>query len=451
MIYISSLAVVSLLFMKHMMSPAFLITGVAWVLVFFLLSSRYSKKWLDIPEKKYVRKLFVAGLVIRLIWVIFSYIFYTIQTGIPFEWGSSDALEYHEASVWFREIGWKATFSYLFSQSLADAGYPLYLTALYYITGPYVIPARIVKSLLGAWTAVLMYRLAKSNFGDEVGRMTGIFCCLSPNLVMYCGMHLKEIEMIFLTVAAIERADAVIRQKTLNIWSLVVMGLLVISLFFFRTVLGATMVFAIFTAVVFSSSKVVTSWNRTLLIVWGVMAVAVLAGGTISRETQKLWRDRSANQSAKRSYQVHKGYKWAEYATGTVMAPMMFVLPFSTMVDVDEQYNQQFISGGNYVRNFMGIFVIISMFSAFFKRKNWRDISMTIAFLVSYLAVICMSGFSNSERFLLPGLPFLLMFGAYGVSLVDGSNFKYVKMWYLLVPVMIVGWAMFKLGTRGIL
>ena len=79
------------------------------------------------------------------------------------------------------------------------------------------------------------------------------------------------------------------------------------------------------------------------------------------------------NQESKRIQQTARGNQWAKYATGTVMAPMMFVLPFPTMVDVDRQYNQQMINSGNYVRNFMGIFVLIGLFGAIFTQKKWRD------------------------------------------------------------------------------
>ena len=133
------------------------------------------------------------------------------------------------------------------------------------------------------------------------------------------------------------------------------------------------------------------------------------------------------------------------------MAPMMFVLPFPTMVDVDQQYNQQIMNGGNYVRNFMGIFVLIALFSSVFLLKNWRDLSLIWAYLFSYLGIICMSGFSNSERFLLPGLPLLLVMAAYGVYLIDRNNYRWVKVWYWVTPLMVIGWAVFKLGSRGLL
>ena len=450
MIYFISLAIVSIIFINHMMKFDFLIIGIAWILLFFLLSVRYTRKWADIPEKNYIRKLFFTALTFRIVWVLFSYIYYFIKTGLPFEFGSSDALAYHDAAIWMKEIGWSQTMDYLSTKSIADSGYPIYLTILYTIFGDSVLIVRILKAVLGAWSCVLLYKLASRNVGEEAGRMAGIFCCLMPNLIMYCGLHLKETEMIFLTIAALERADNLLRTKV-TFWKVLLVAALVISLFTFRTVLGVTVIFAIGTSLVFSSSTMMSSWNRVVLITWAIIAIMVMAGGTIANEAQSLWEHRSENQTAKRDWQVRKGVEWAKYATGTVMAPMMFVLPFPTMVDVDEQYNQQLIHAGNFVKNFMGIFVIIAVFDAILRRKNWRDLSLLGSFVISYLGVICMSGFANSERFLLPGLPFLLIMAAYGISILDKSYFKWVKLWYWVVPVMVIGWAVFKLGSRGIL
>lgn len=433
-----------------MLKPAFMLIGIVWVLIFFLLSARYSKKWLDIDEKKYLRKLFFTALVLRVLWVIFSYFFYIVKTGIPFEFGSRDSVGYHEAAIWFSELSWSETFDFLFAQSYSDAGYPIYLTVLYSIFGPNIFLTRIIKAFLSSWTCILAYKLAERNFGKEAGRMAGIFCALSPNLVIYCGLHVKETEMIFLMMAALERTDSLLRERQLKVWNVVITALLVVSLFFFRTVLGASVIFAFFTALVFSTSTVMTKWNRTTLIIWSVLAVSIFAGGTIANEVEGYWNTRGSNQSLKRQQQMNKGIKWAKYATGTAMAPMMFVMPFPTMVDVDEQYNQQLINSGNYVRNFMGIFVIIAVFNALLRKKNWRDFSLIGSFVIAYLGIICSSGFANSERFLLPGLPILLIIAAYGITLIDGRTYRYVKMWYLVVPIIIVGWAIFKLGSRGL-
>ena len=121
------------------------------------------------------------------------------------------------------------------------------------------------------------------------------------------------------------------------------------------------------------------------------------------------------------------------------------------MVDVDEQYTQQMLSGGNYVRNFLGGFVLIAVFSALFITKKWRNLSLIGSFAFAYLGIISMSGFSNSERFLLPGLPLLLIMAAYGITQLNAQNYRFIKIWYWVVPLMAFAWAFFKLGSRGIL
>ena len=256
--------------------------------------------------------------------------------------------------------------------------------------------------------------------------------------------------MLFLLVACLERSDYLIRSRHYNVLNIALPVLLALILFTFRTVLGAAAIFAFVTAVVFTNTSVIGKAKRYMLIGWMILAAATLTGGTILNEAEGLLEQKDINQESKRMQQTIRGNQWAKYATGTVMAPMMFVLPFPTMVDVDEQYNQQMLSGGNYVRNFLGGFVLIALFSAIFITKNWRNLSLIGSFAIAYLGIISTSGFANSERFLLPALPVLLIMAAYGVTLLNAKNYRFIKIWYWVVPVMAFAWAFFKLGSRGL-
>ena len=258
-------------------------------------------------------------------------------------------------------------------KGISDSGYIFYLSYLYRIIGPNIFLTRVIKCFISAFTCVLLYKLARRSMGELVGRMVGIFAMLFPNLIFYCGLHLKETEMLFLIVAYIERADNLLRERNFKWWNIVLVALLVISLFSFRTVLGAVAVFSFISALVFAPTKIVSKGRRAILIGWTVLALLVLAGGTIATEIEGVWENRMVNQSTKRTQQTIRGNQWAQYATGTVMAPMMFALPFPTMVDVDEQYTQQMLSGGNFVKNCMSIFVVIALYLVIFVKKNWRN------------------------------------------------------------------------------
>lgn len=450
-LYLGALAAVTVVFFRHAMPIEYIAMGIAWVVGFFMLSNLCSKKWKDIPQSKLLRNLFLTALGLRVFWVFFSYIYYSIKTGIPFEFSAGDALWYYEESTGNINTKWSDIWNYLFvnTSTVSDSGYVFYLTALAKVFGYNIIFPRIVNSILSAVTVLLIYQLAKRNIGEEGGRMAAIFACFMPNFIFYCGLHMKETVMLFLIVAYLERADALLRSRKNIVFNIIATVLLALSLFTFRTVIGIVAVFSIATALVFSSTQVVGKAKRFMLIGWGILAISTLAGGIISNEANNLYENRDINQDNKRLMQTNKGNLWAKYATGSVMAPMMFVLPFPTMVNVDQQYTQQMLHGGNYVRNFLGGFVLIALFSAIFITKNWRNLCLIGSFVIAYLAIVSTSGFANSERFLLPGLPMLLIMAAYGVTLLNAKNYRFIKIWYYVVPTMAFAWAFFKIGSRG--
>ena len=452
-LYLGALAAVSLFFFRNTMSLEYIIMGIFWVVGFFMLSSFCSIKWKDFPEKKLLLVLFFTALLLRIAWVFFSYFFYSLKTGSPFEFDAADSTWYYEESIGNIETQWKDIWNYLFvsSSTVSDSGYVFYLTALAKIFGENILFPRLINASLSAATVLLIYLLAKRNIGEEGGRIAAILACFIPNLIFYCGLHLKETTMIFLIMAYLERSDYLLRSKRYNVLTIALPALLVLTLFTFRTVLGATAVFAFVTALVFTNTSIIGRAKRYLIIGWGLLAVLTLTGGTIMNEVEGLLADRESNQINKRITQTAKGNLWAKYATGSVMTPMMIVLPFPTMVDVDQQYNQQMLHGGNYVRNFLGGFVLIAVFSALFITKKWRNLSLIGSFAFAYLGIISMSGFSNSERFLLPGLPLLLIMAAYGITQLNAQNYRFIKIWYWVVPLMAFAWAFFKLGSRGIL
>lgn len=449
--YLISLSLVSLVFFKFAMSIEYFIMGIMWVTGFFLLSSSATKQWNRYSRKRFIWTIFIIALVLRVAWVIFSYYYYMAKTGTPFEFQSFDAEGYHNEAVWLSNESWDTAFKYWGTLGgVSDMGYPLWLTVVYKIFGQSIIIARLLKCLIGALTCILFYNFARRNIGETPGRMAAIFFVFFPNLIIYCGLHLKETEMIFLVVAFLERADQMIRRKDFGILNILLVALLGLSLFFFRTILGLTAIMAIFAGLMFTSNRL-GGWLKTVLIVsFAAGTIFLLAGGTIATEVEGYWESRVENQFKKRASQEARGFRWAKYATGAVLAPMEFVMPFSTMVDTD-QANQNMLHGGNFVRNFFGIFVLLALYSVVFKEKNWRNFALLAAFIVGYLGVISVSGYGNAERFLLPALPCLLVMTAYGISKLNAAGYQYVHYWYFIVVILELGWAFFKIGGRSLL
>jgi len=452
-LYIICLVIVSIIFSNKVLNWYWFIFGLIEVVGFFYFAKNFTKKWSKFSTVYFERKLFTTSLLLRVAWVVFSYFFYISMTGQPFEFQTADAYNYHTRAIWVKgliESSYLQPYFDFFNEGPSDSGYPTYLSLIYLITGNSIFITRLLKALIGAYTAVLIYKLATRNFGDEVGRMAGIFAMLMPNLILYCGLHLKEVEMVFLTVLFIERTDSLIRSDKYTFFTLLPILIVGLSLFLFRTVLGATAIFALFTTLFLSSKRVIPMNRRFVMITWLIVASAYFIGGRISTEVEEVWMARSANQETSLQWRADRlnGNKFSTYATKSIFAPLIFVIPFPTMVNTPGQENQQLINGGNFVKNILAFFVVFALIMMF-NEKKWKEHLLILTFTIGYLMSIALSAFAQSERFHQPALPFLLILAAYGVGKVTNSTKGYY-VWYLTVILAaIIAWSWFKLAGRG--
>jgi len=450
-LYIIALLAVAVVFSRYVMYWYVYLFGLIEVFGFFYFSNVLSKKWALILSKNFEKKIFIIALVIRVIWVIFSYFFYISQTGIPFEYGAADSISYDNTAMPIAKYG-LSVISQIYSETdIADTGYPTYLGTIYLIFGHVIIIPRLLKAVLGAWSALLIYRVASRNFGESAGRMAAIFFMLMPNLIYYCGLHLKEVEMVFLTVAFIERADFLLRSRNFNFINTVVPIAIAAIMFTFRTVLGITALFALVTSLLFSTKKILGFGQRFIIGLWVVVAIGFFIGGKISTEVEQLWQNRTDNQELSMNWRAKRvgGNKFADKASSAIFAPSIFIIPVPTMVNIETQLNQQLINGGNFDKDIMAFFILIA-FIWIIKYKKWRDFTLLGAFMIGYLGVIALSSFAQSERFHQPALPFILMFATFGISKVTNKTKTYFMGYLVLMFFIILVWNWFKLSGRGL-
>lgn len=456
LLYIAALSVVSVIYMQYSLKWYWIVIGLISVVGFFKYGSTLYVKWGKYSPKLFEKKLFRTALIIRVIYVIFSYFFYLGMTGEPFEFGAADAMFYD----YLGQSGARQISQGIFNiydalggfggLGVSDSGYATYLSFVYSLTSNSIFIVRILKAILSAWTCLLIYRLAVRNFGDSVGRMAAIFCMLMPNLIYYCGLHLKETEMVFLTVLFIERADFLLRLKKIDIKVLFTVLLVGTSLFTFRTVLGAVAFLALFSALVLSSKRIISAGKKVILGFFVVILLGISLGDRISQEVEQVWSSRADNQSKSMAWRAERkgGNSYAKYASAVVFAPMIFTIPFPTIIETEGQENQRMINGGNFVKNITSFFTILALFTLLFSGE-WRKNVLPIAFMCGYLLVIAMSAFAQSERFHLPTVPFALMFAAYGISKLEKKHQRWFYIWLMLVFIAIFAWSWFKLSGRG--
>jgi hypothetical protein len=166
------------------------------------------------------------------------------------------------------------------------------------------------------------------------------------------------------------------------------------------------------------------------------------------QETQAMWTARTENQSV--------GYEWrsstnsfAKYATASVFAPLIFTIPFSSMVATPMQENQMMMNGANFIKNILSGFTVLALFMLLI-RGDWRKHVLSLSVMCGYLLVLVFSNFAHSERFHFPVLALELMFAAYGISQVTNKHKRWYTIWLIGICIANIIWAWIKLAGRGL-
>lgn len=453
-LYVVLLCVCSMLFFNRILPFRWIFFGVVEVVGFFYFFNLLTKRWNSFSAYGFRKKLFRTALIIRVFYVIFSYLFYSWMTGRPFEYEAADAVGYHEEAVWLLELirtDQLDVYRDYIKGNYSDTGYVAYLTLIYSVFGKNLLLIRLVKALLSAYTCVLVFKIAERNFGEPTAKIAGILALLLPNLIYYCGLHLKETEMVFLTVLFFERADFIIRERKIKPLSLVLTLCLGVSLFFFRTVLAVTALFSFMFAFLLSPHRTLGIGKKLGLAGITLALLIFLKGGALESEIARYWGARDSNQvtSMQARSKGSAGNSLSTYGSAMVFAPIMLAAPFPTLVNVETQQNQMLMNGGYFTRNVYVFFLLVSLVTLI-KNKKIRNHWLLVSFLFSYLAVLSLSKFAISERFHMPALPFIAILSAYGIVEMTDKSRKYYIPYLIVVFMIIVGWNYFKLAGRGV-
>lgn len=475
--YILAMLVVSFMYSEYNLPWYYMLSGIVAVIAFFLFGSTLVKNTsIDKihKEKRFERRIFLIAFIPRVLFMFLLYWIFQTNYGDAFGFENADPTGYDKLGYTFKEAisddrffeEWKIQQSFV---DVSDMGYAAYLGLVYWLTGAGgvesyygigadsvgIIAARLMKCIWSALTVLLIYRLAKRNFGEQTGRMAAIFVALWPNFWYCCGTHLKEAEMVFLAVLFVEQADQMLRSRRFTTWKVIPVLLIAAAMFTFRTPLGLVALLALVFSAVMSSTKVVTWGKRIIVGALTVALIGVVAGNQIEEQSRTLWEQAQGDQQqANMEWRARRddGNAFAKYAGKSVFAPLIFTIPFTSMVrPFDGQEVQQLLNGGNFVKNIVSCFTIFAIIMLLLSGQ-WREHLLPLSFMLGYLVVLTMSTLAQSERFHQPVMPFEFMFAVYGVSIaVTKPKYKrWFTYWCGLMFVATIIWNWFKMAGRGL-
>ena len=468
-----ALVIILFYFSGHEMPAYLYLIFVLEIGLFFGASQHYSKAWAKFKPKTFVKYLLIGGLLLRIPFTLYHHIDNVNNFGLLYY----DNLADIEVYVGLPKIAvdnilqrgdWG--FIDLFLQFIVfdDLGAPILNTFLLLLTNN-ADPCGVVlfvNVILGAITPVFIYHIAKRHFGEDVGRMAGLFCMLNPNMIWWCSSLMKETQMVFFTCWFLDRMDAVLMRGKVSVAEVIPVALIGMYVFLYRAALGILLFMAFFAALVLMSQRIVSYGKKIMAAVLVVIVLFVGFGQQMQEQAQML-RSQALGEGQRqnmewRSRREH-GNAFAKYASKAVFAPLIFTIPFPTLTYTHEnQVALMEVAGGNLIKNLFSFFVILTMFLLLMSGE-WRRHVFLIAYLIGYLIILAFSVYAQSGRFHMPALPFEMMFAAYAIKLIQlnvpltthvGRKTTYMRWytyWCFLCVVFAVFWQWFKLKGQGII
>ena len=453
-LYLLALIVISVAFHEHALQLKWIFWGIGEVLFFFVLTSVFYPRWKNDDPKIFWRKVFWTALAIRAVYAFVRCYYYYWETGIAFEYDAGDSLFYHNTAKYL-SLGVRHgyvlyAFKYLnvYSMGFSDQGYPLWLTLVYTIFGRSWLVPRLFKALMSAYLCITVWKLGSRTFGERTGRLAAVMCVFTPILIQLCGLHTKEMEMIFLSILALERMDYLVRSKHYTVWNILFPIVLIGLSFGFRTIVGMCLIFAFLVFVETSSSDLVDKKSKVIAMVAVIVVFLVFLISPIGREMKIIYHLNFSEVNYQSDRYESMGMKHSKLAQNWILTPGAFVLPLAPMVEESPNHNKM-IHGSTFVTNFIAFFAMLAFVIAFRQRK-WRDFTLIGAYELSYLAIIMFSFVANSERFHEPAVPLMMLMAAYAMTHIRRKDLKIFYVYCGVLFVALVVWNWLKLSARGL-
>ena len=463
-----------LFYFSNNLMPAYLYwIFIAELLIFYLGSVHYSSAWSRYSLKNFVWHIFLIGLLLRIPFAVYHHVENVNLYGVLYYPSLADVDVYvglakQAVDEIIQNSNWAFIPFFLKYLAFDDIGAPILNTFILLLTGNTnpCVAVLSVNVILGAITPIFMYHIARRHFGEDVGRMTAIFCMLNPNMIWWCCTMMKETQMIFFVCWFLDRMDAVLMRGKVSVAEVIPVALIGMYVFLYRAALGILLFMAFFAALVLMSQRIVSMGKKILAGVFVIVVLLLGFGQQMAEQAQSLRKqalgDAQRQNMEWRTTRTH-GNAFAKYASKTIFAPLIFTIPFPTLTYTHEkQVALMEVSGGNLIKNLLSFFVILCMFVMLLSGE-WRQHVFLIAYLIGYLAILAFSSYAQSGRFHMPAIPFEMMFAAYMIKIIQQSKrvFSYLKSkrtymrwytyWCIACVVITVFWQWFKLKGQGII
>lgn len=438
----------------HWVLISFFVTIFSFVLFF-----DFNKKWFNINNLKFEKKIFRLSLLVNLVSVLFLYFLFYQYTGTEYEPEAADSLIYDEHGKDLSKMYMNGNFdvnSYLYDNDYSDYGYNIFLSIIYFIFGPFSIIARLVNAVIIAICVVVLYKITVLICNVKIAKTASLLYTFAPFSLFYLSVNLKESIMIYILIQATYYAIKLNSNNSDPKKDATFLAIFSLLLFFFRTPLAMAFIASFFVYIYFNlptKKRIYRFFTILGIIISSVIMVYIIGKFGFSERISAIIDQSSGQSDAELSDKMNRGGKFGLSLNKTLIVPLLFfsvlAAPFATFVLVDNQDQIAWLLSACVVKN---ILIFFAFFGIIYSLKYYfRKHILILAFTFSYQLILAVSAVSTSGRYQLVTLPFLCVFMGIGIHEYKPKKNSLWIIFLFIMLLVIIGWNYFKLSIRNLI
>ncbi len=424
---------------------------------YFATLSICSNKWKYLAPRKFENKLFWHSLFYRVLTSVILITVAYIEWGRPDYVGAVDAINFHEEAIivsdYLRSLDFSGAYSTArsFYFGIDNIGPSLFIGFIFALTGNSYFLATVIMAILGSFVVLLLYRIGKLIWSEQIGRTAGIMFMHFPLSLFFSVVIMKEGVVLFLLMIVIYLLTKVVNGQKLRSYHILLIIFSLFSLFFFRTVVGMILVIVVAGTLMLNKYKGsrIKSWSI------GTLTILVFSYLIYSLGEFQFFIDRFSDAGDVRYARATRFGLDGISLKYLLVAPFFFVFSLITPIpgfvettfrfDVTHESRHYFLPG-LLVWNILVFYSIIGLYHSI-KGKFMQSMPLW-GFTVMYSVAMIVSFFFSRVRFSYLGMSILILLAAVGVT--RSSNNIYWKLYLILLVFVILAWNVLRLSVRGV-
>ncbi len=423
---------------------------------YFATLSICSNRWKYLAPGKFEKRLFWHSLIYRVLTSIVLITVAYFEWGRPDYVGAVDAIDFHDQAIIVAEYYRKFDFSGAFSEArsfyfgIDNIGPSLFIGFIFALTGNSYFMATVLMAVLGSISVILLYRIGKIIWGEQIGRTGGIMFMHFPLSLFFSVVIMKEGVVLFLLMLVIYLLTRAVNGDKLSLIHIGVLIISLYSLFFFRTVVGIILIMLV------AGTLLMNKYKGSRIKSWSIGTVTILIFGYLmySLGEYQFFIDRFSETDNIRSVRASNVGLDGLSIQNILAAPFLFIFslitPFPGFVETPFRFEASHESGHYFVPGLLvwNILVFYSIVGLFYSIKDKFLESMPLwGFTGMYSLAMLITFFFSRVRFSYIGMSILILLAAVGLS-YERKNI-YWKLYLILLVFMVIGWNILRVSARG--